>query len=284
MPQHPLTVAVPTAPPQLDIELLPSFAPRPKATHVVFDFDGTLSWVRHGWPEIMQTVMGPRFPLQPGESAEDIRAHLFNEMYRFNGRPTPVFMDEMAQQISHRGGEADPAELLQAFIKPLDETAGERHRQLREGEMPADELIVHGGRALIEHLHSRGLKTLILSGNPHDQINMEAELLDLTRYCEGRVQGHVHADNLSKQTVLEQWMSEDGFTGENLIMFGDGAAEIKATRNLGGLSIGVCSDEEVNGSGTVDQSKRDILLPAGADAIIADYRNPELLTDTILGQ
>ena len=67
-------------------------------------------------------------------------------------------------------------------------------------------------------------------------------------------------------------------------MFGDGAAEIKATRNLGGLSIGVCSDEAVNGSGVVDQSKRDILLPAGADAIIADYRDPELLTQTVLGQ
>ena len=53
-------------------------------------------------------------------------------------------------------------------------------------------------------------------------------------------------------------MAEDGFTGEHLIMFGDGAAEIKATRNLGGLSIGVCSDEVVNGSGVVDQSKRDI--------------------------
>mgnify|MGYP006261955951 FL=1 len=79
-------------------------------------------------------------------------------------------------------------------------------------------------------------------------------------------------------------MAEDGFTGEQLIMFGDGVAEIKATRNLGGLSIGVCSDEVVNGSGVVDQSKRDILLPAGADAIIADYRDPELLTQTVLGQ
>ena len=125
---------------------------------------------------------------------------------------------------------------------------------------------------------------MILSGNPHTQISEEAELLDLIRYCNGRVQGHVHAENFSKQTVLEEWMAEDGFTGENLIMFGDGAAEIKATRNLGGLSIGVCSDEAVNGSGVVDQSKRDILLPAGADAIIADYRDPELLTQTVLGQ
>jgi len=284
LPYPALTVAVPTAPPQLDIELLPSFTPRPKATHVVFDFDGTLSWIRHGWPEMMQTVMGPRFPLQANETTEDIRAHLFNEMYRFNGQPTPLFMAEMARQISDRGGTADPDELLTSFITPLDEMANERHRRLRTGETPPDELIVHGGRALLEHLHTRGLKTLILSGNPHTQISQEAELLDLTRYCNDRVQGHVHAENFSKQTVLEEWMAEDGFTGEHLIMFGDGAAEIKATRDLGGLSIGVCSDEVVNGSGVVDQRKRDILLPAGADAIIADYRDPELLTQTVLGQ
>jgi len=222
--------------------------------------------------------------LRPGETADEIRTHLFNEMYRFNGQPTPVFMAEMTRQITERGGQADPDELLNAFITPLDEMATERHRQLRAGEIPPDDLIVHGGRTLIEQLHTHGLKTLILSGNPHAQINMEAELLDLTRYCEGRVQGHVHADNFSKQTVLEQWMAEDGFTGDQLIMFGDGAAEIKATKNLGGLAIGICSDEDHNGSGIVDQSKRDILLPAGADAIIADYRHPELLTATLLGQ
>ena len=72
-------------------------------------------------------------------------------MYRFNGQPTPLFMAEMAQQISDRGNAADPDELLTAFITPLDEMANERHRQLRTGETPPDELIVHGGRALLEH-------------------------------------------------------------------------------------------------------------------------------------
>ncbi|MBR90436.1 MAG: haloacid dehalogenase [Verrucomicrobiales bacterium] len=274
---------MPTAPPQLDIELLPTFMPRPNATHVVFDFDGTLSWIRHGWPEIMQQVIGPQLTLQPGETASDIRSHLFNEMYRFNGQPTLVFMAEMAKQITERGNTADPDELLNAFIAPLDAMADERHRQLREGETPPDELIVHGGRALIEHLHTHGLKTFILSGNPHAQINLEADLLDLTRYCAGRVQGHVHADNFSKQTVLEQWMAEDKFTGENLVMFGDGTAEIKATNNLHGLTIGVCTDEHTNGSGILDTNKKAVLLDANADALIADFRNPELLTDLILG-
>jgi hypothetical protein len=35
------------------VEIKPSFSPHPQISHVVFDFDGTLSWLRHSWPEIM---------------------------------------------------------------------------------------------------------------------------------------------------------------------------------------------------------------------------------------
>ncbi len=40
----------------------PSYRPRPRVSHVVFDFDGTLSWLRHGWPEMMVEVMRETTP------------------------------------------------------------------------------------------------------------------------------------------------------------------------------------------------------------------------------
>jgi hypothetical protein len=33
------------------VEFAPSFQSRPQITHVLFDFDGTLSLIREGWPE-----------------------------------------------------------------------------------------------------------------------------------------------------------------------------------------------------------------------------------------
>ena len=33
------------------VEFGVGFLPRPHASHAVFDFDGTLSWLRHGWPQ-----------------------------------------------------------------------------------------------------------------------------------------------------------------------------------------------------------------------------------------
>jgi beta-phosphoglucomutase-like phosphatase (HAD superfamily) len=222
--------------------------------------------------------------LHEGESIDDIRTHLFREMIRFNGRPTPLFTTEMAAQIRLRGGTAESDELLEAFLKPLNANAHARYAQLRDGTATRDDYIVHGGRALLELLAARELSIIILSGNPHDQISTEAEMLGLTPFCNGHVYGHTDADNFTKQSVLEKLMVEESFTGENFVMFGDGAAEIEATRNLGGLAIAVCSDENENGSGRVDEHKRAVLIESGADAIIADYRNPETLLQTIFGE
>jgi len=284
LPQTTLTLHVPSTVDQLNIQFLPSFVPHPEATHVVFDFDGTLSWIRHGWPEIMQKVMGPRFPLKDGETEEDIREYLFREMYRFNGQPTPLFMAEMAREIESRSAEADPDEIFQSFLAVLNEGALERHENIRSKKCPPDDYIIYGGRAFIEALIEAGLKVIILSGNPHDQVNEEADLLDISRYCEGHVYGHTDAENFCKQSVMEKLMNEEGFSGENLIAIGDGAAEIKATKALSGLAIAICSDEEVNGSGVIDENKLPVLLDGGADCVIADYREPTTLLNLLTGK
>ena len=275
---------MPIAGDQLQIELLPGFTPRPKATHVVFDFDGTLSWIRHGWPEVMQSLMAARFPLATGESPDDLRISLFKDMYRFNGQPTSVYMEAMSQQIQERGGEADPSEMLESYLVQLDQIANERHEQIRSETCSQDDFIIFGGRALIELMVARGLNVIILSGNPHGQVNEEAELLDLARYCQGHIYGHKDANNFSKQSVIEDLMAEENFSGENLIAIGDGAGEIMAAKALGGLALAICSDEEDNGSGLVDEHKRTTLVDAGADAVIADYREPEALLKTMLGE
>ena len=278
------TPAVPIAEDQLQIELLPSFRPRPKVSHVVFDFDGTLSWIRHGWPEVMQSVMAPRFPLRENETVGDLRDYLFSTMYDFNGRPTAVYMEAMCEEIEKRGGTADPAEMLEAFLVSLDVIAQARIEKIRGGARAPEDYIVFGGLAFIELMMARGLKAIILSGNPHGQVNEEAELLNLAGFCNGHIYGHVDPNKFAKQTVMGKLMAEENLTGENLIAVGDGAAEIKAAKNLGGLAVAICSDEAENGSGKIDEHKRTTLLNAGADAVIADYREPEALLKILLGE
>ena len=66
-------------------------------------------------------------------------------------------------------------------------------------------------------------------------------------------------------------MREEGIEGHHLLAFGDGPVEISFTKAVGGLAIGVASDEERNGSHYIDLAKREQLVAAGADVIIPDY-------------
>ena len=50
------------------MEFSSGFAPRPGISHVLFDFDGTLSLIRQGWPEIMVPMFVEMLPPLPGET------------------------------------------------------------------------------------------------------------------------------------------------------------------------------------------------------------------------
>ena len=49
----------------------PTFAPRPGISHVLFDFDGTISLIRQGWPEVMVPMFTEVLPALPGETEAD---------------------------------------------------------------------------------------------------------------------------------------------------------------------------------------------------------------------
>ena len=58
---------------------------------------------------------------------------------------------------------------------------------------------------------------------------------------------------------------------------------IRSTKEIGGLAIAVCSDEDHNGSGVMDPFKQRQLLDAGADAAIPDFRDAIALVDYLTG-
>jgi hypothetical protein len=75
--------------------------------------------------------------------------------------------------------------------------------------------------------------------------------------------------HFSKRTVIEQVLKERGFCGTELIGFGDGVVETEEVRRVGGLAVAVASEEPPRRG--VNGWKRDRLVRAGADVVIADY-------------
>ncbi len=266
------------------VELRPTFALRPQITHVVFDFDGTLSWVRHGWPEMMFDVFERYLPPMPGETDAARRAVMEEIVFGLNGRPTVVQMQRFAEVVRERGGPVLEAEgLRNEFQERLDADIAARLKLIRSGEAPPDAFVVFAARPLLERLQRYGLTPIILSSTIEHRVKEEAEALEIAAFFGRHIYGSpADPRQYSKLAVFQRLLREEGITGENLLSFGDGPVEIISTKELGGLAIAVCSDEDHNGSGAMDAFKRRQLLDAGADAAIPDFRDAIGLVDHLL--
>src|SRR5258706_16087713 len=86
------------------IEFAPGFAPRPRISHVLFDFDGTLSLIREGWAGVMTPMFLEMLPALPGESEEVRRQLCWDDIMRLNGKQTIYQMFQLADRIQERGG------------------------------------------------------------------------------------------------------------------------------------------------------------------------------------
>ena len=259
----------------------PPCAPRPGISHVVFDFDGTLSWLRHGWPTIMLDLFRDNFPTRPGETAEQVDHVLEEGILSLNGKPTIFQMRRFVEMVAERDGPALDAEALrQEYQRRLDEAIARRSARIYTAEADRDDYVVHGARRLIEHLSRLSLTLVVLSSTDEYRVREEAALLELAPYFEPRIHGGTSdPSTFSKRAVFDRLLAEANATGDVLLSFGDGPVELADTKALGGIAVAVCSDEHDNGSGRCDVSKRRELIAAGADAVIPDFRDAPALVD-----
>ncbi len=266
--------------------LRPTFAPRPGISHVLFDFDGTLSLIRQGWPEVMVPMFTEVLPALPGETLADRGRLAFEDIMRLNGKQTIYQMMQLAARIRERGGEArEPLWYKHEYLRRLDLRIKDRLDGLRQGTIQADDLLVHGAHRLLENLKERGLPVYLASGTDEIFVKQEAELLGLTPYFGRRIYGaQDDYKTFSKKMVIERIIRENGIRGEQLLSFGDGYVEIENTKEAGGLAVAVASDEANNGSGRMDEWKRERLSGVGADVVIPDFRDAAPLLELILGR
>jgi len=266
--------------------LRPTFAPRPGISHVLFDFDGTLSLIRQGWPEVMVPMFTEVLPALPGETEADRGRLAFEDIMRLNGKQTIYQMMQLAARIRERGGEAkEPLWYKHEYLRRLDLRIKDRIDGLRQGTIPADDLLVHGARRLLENLKDRGLPVYLASGTDEIFVKQEAELLGLTPYFGRQIHGAPDDfKTFSKKLVIARIIRENGIRGEQLLSFGDGYVEIENTKEAGGLAVAVASDEANNGSGRMDEWKRERLSGVGADVVIPDFRDAAPLLELILGR
>ncbi len=251
---------------------------------MLFDFDGTLSLIRQGWPEVMLPMFVEALPPLPGESEAARRQLCENDIMRLNGKQTIYQMIQLAERIRQRGGAPrDPLWYKQEYLRRLDVRIHHRLEALRSGAVSPDSLLVWGARPLLESLQRRGLALYLASGTDEVFVKQEAQLLDLVRHFGERIYGALDDyKQFSKKMVIERILRENRIEGSRLLSFGDGYVEIENTKEAGGLAVAVASDEAHNGSGQFDPWKRKRLLGVGADVVIPDFRDGIALMERIV--
>jgi phosphoglycolate phosphatase len=268
-----------------EIEVLRPDLPRGRFRSVLFDFDGTLSLIREGWPQVMIPMMVQELR-QTGtaETDEELTRRVEEFVMRLNGKQTIYQMIQLAEEVRERGGTPrTPLEYKHRYHDLLLARIAGRLEGLEKGMARPEEWTVPGSHELLAQLRRRGLTLFLASGTDLKYVRREAELLGVAEFFGEHIYGALDEHrNFSKRMIIDRILQENGLQGEQLLAFGDGFVEIEETRKVGGVAVAVASDE-VRRQG-VDAWKRERLVRAGADLVIPHYRRHECLLAWLLGE
>lgn len=258
-------------------------AKAPGAKVALFDFDGSLSLIRTGWMQVMVPMMVEVLSeLRSGETEEELRQVVEDYVWRLTGQETVYQMIELAEQVKLRGGTPlDPLVYKRRYLERLSHVIRDRVEGLRSGNYPPSQFLVPGSRELLEALRERGLHLYLASGTDEPFMKEEANLLDVTRYFDGGVYGALDDyRSFSKRIVIQRMLALPDVCGGELIGFGDGYVEIEEVKRVGGVAVGVATDEPE--CRIPDQWKRGRLIGVGADYVIPNYMEWQPLLGGIL--
>ncbi len=162
------------------------------------------------------------------------------------------------------------------YNRRLLEIVRSRIAKLESGALTIDDVTVAGAVAFLETLCNRGLTLYVFSGTDAADVRREAATLGVTPYFK-EIWGALDTyEAYSKEKVLREMLREHGLHGSEVLVAGDGPVEIRNAKQHGCAALGVASDE-TRGRGW-NEEKRSRLLKAGADILIPDFREHEMLT------
>lgn len=259
------------------IEIINPEIPRGTVKFAIFDFDGTISLIREGWQQIMIPMMVEILMEAPDrEPRSELEKVVRDFVSKTTGKQTIYQMIQLAEEVSRRGGiPREALEYKHRYHDLLMERITHRIEKLKRGKIKPEELAVPGSLGCLQEINQRGVKCFLASGTDEVYVLEEAELLGVTGYFEGIYGALDDYQNFSKKMVIERILRENELKGSELIAFGDGYVEIENTKQAGGLAVGVATNEAERTG--IDEWKRERLIESGADVIMPDFLDYEIL-------
>jgi len=245
-----------------------------KLKAVIFDFDGTLSTLRHGWEKIMEPLM---IEMISGNSEvdEDLLKEVKDYINQSTGLQTYYQMKWLAEAVKRHGKNTgtiqDPWWYKAEYNRRLMEPVNKRIKKIQSGKSTICEYLIRGSKEFLEALFARSIEIYVASGTDHPDVNHETEVLGLKKYFKEVSGAPLGEAKCSKEAVIKKLLEDRKLNGSELVVIGDGKIEIALGRQVGAVTLGVASDEEKRCG--VNFVKKQRLIKAGAHAIVGDFRN-----------
>lgn len=268
-----------------EIEIINRWQKPPGISHAIFDHDGTVSTLREGWEMIMEPVMVTAILGEKSNVADDalfnkVKARVKEFIDKTTGVQTIAQMDGLLGLIREFGlvpleKMLDARGYKKLYNEELLKMVHARESKFVSGELSLQDLTVKNAVPFLEKLHKAGIRLYLASGTDLEDVRHEAEALGYASLFEGRIYGSVgDIRKDAKKVVLDAILDEIG-DAERVVTFGDGPVEISETRKRGGLTVGVASNEQRRYG--LNAHKRERLIKAGADIVVPDFTQYEML-------
>jgi D-sedoheptulose 7-phosphate isomerase len=137
-------------------------------------------------------------------------------------------------------------------------------------------LVAPGCSDFLKLLKSNGVALCLAGGAEEARLKSECDRLGLSEYFDQGIYGaHEDGTPCQKDDVIRRLLEENGWSGKELVAFGDEGFDVKTIKEFGGYAVGLATNEM--GPAKVNKEKQSVLHDAGADAIVPDFSDPERL-------
>jgi len=259
--------------------------------YAIFDHDGTISTLREGWenimsPMMMKAVLGDMYYDADEALYHKVKARVADFIDKTTGIQTLVQMKGLVELV-REFGLVPENEILDEFgykhiyNEELLKMVKVREAKIGRNELSLEDVTMKNAVLLLNTLHNAGVKLYLASGTDEEDVKNEARVLGYDHLFDGGIYGAVgDVTKEAKKMVLDRILDDiDDSETEDIVTFGDGPVEIRETRKRGGLTVGIASNEMKRHS--LNKSKRTRLIKAGADIIIPDFSQLQLLLNLL---
>lgn len=241
--------------------------------NVIFDFDGTISTLRHGWEQIMQPLMLEMI-CPEGQYSDVLVKKVRDYIDASTGIQTAYQMQWLADEVKKATGKAEDVWYYKArYNEKLLDMVSRKKQLVLCGRASRSDYLIEGSVSFLAALRERGCKMYLASGTDDADVRAEAAFLGVDGFFADIKGAPSGSFGCSKELVMCQLMEQSD--GADMVVVGDGRVEIELSKHFGALSIGVASDEDARHG--VNAHKKARLQAAGADVICGDFTDADTL-------